>query len=80
MQPCHGPSVTGAINNNTVGGPSIRDTVRSDSSSVSTNFQLNSRLVNSYCSRIGGHLALTVCDQMSLKVGRISYFAASHML
>uniref|UniRef100_A0A7N0UQH3 Mediator complex subunit Med12 domain-containing protein n=1 Tax=Kalanchoe fedtschenkoi TaxID=63787 RepID=A0A7N0UQH3_KALFE len=43
MQRFHGPSVTSAVNNSTIGGTSIRDTVRADSSSVSANSALNSR-------------------------------------
>ncbi|CAM8987487.1 unnamed protein product [Rhodiola kirilowii] len=43
MQRYHGPSVTSAVNNNSIGGTPIRDTVSADSSSVSTNFQLSSR-------------------------------------
>uniref|UniRef100_A0A7N0ZRN4 Mediator complex subunit Med12 domain-containing protein n=1 Tax=Kalanchoe fedtschenkoi TaxID=63787 RepID=A0A7N0ZRN4_KALFE len=43
MQRFHGPSVTSAVNNNTIGGTSIRDTVRADLSPVSANFAINSR-------------------------------------
>ncbi|CAM8945288.1 unnamed protein product [Rhodiola kirilowii] len=44
MQRFHGPSVTSAVNSNSIGGgTSIRDTVRADSSPVSANFALNSR-------------------------------------
>ncbi|KAL0547832.1 hypothetical protein IC582_012261 [Cucumis melo] len=43
MQRYHPASCTSAVNNSAIGGPSARDTVRADSSSLPGNFPLNSR-------------------------------------
>lgn len=43
MQRYHPASCTSAVNNSAIGGPSARDTVRADSSSLPANFPLNSR-------------------------------------
>ncbi|XP_019434667.1 PREDICTED: mediator of RNA polymerase II transcription subunit 12 [Lupinus angustifolius] len=43
MQRYHAGSCTSAVNNGTIGGPSSRDTGRSDSSSLPANFPVNSR-------------------------------------
>lgn len=43
MQRYHATSCTSAVNNTAIGGPSARDTVRADSSSLSNNFPSNSR-------------------------------------
>ncbi|KAL2335974.1 hypothetical protein Fmac_010420 [Flemingia macrophylla] len=43
MQRYHAGSCTSAVNNNTIGGPSARDTGRSDSPSLPANFSVSSR-------------------------------------
>ncbi|KAK9992201.1 hypothetical protein SO802_027186 [Lithocarpus litseifolius] len=43
MQRYHAASCTSAVNNSAIGGPSARETARADSSSLPTNFSLNSR-------------------------------------
>ncbi|PPD90270.1 hypothetical protein GOBAR_DD12773 [Gossypium barbadense] len=43
MQRYHAPSCTSAVNNSAIGGASVRDTPRADSSSLPPNFSLNSR-------------------------------------
>ncbi|KAF7826055.1 mediator of RNA polymerase II transcription subunit 12-like [Senna tora] len=43
MQRHHAGSCTSAVNNSAIGGPSSRDTGRSDSSSLPANFPINSR-------------------------------------
>ncbi|XP_021673940.2 mediator of RNA polymerase II transcription subunit 12 isoform X2 [Hevea brasiliensis] len=43
MQRYHAPSCTGAVNNNPIGGASVRDNGRADSSSLPANFSINSR-------------------------------------
>ncbi|KAK6920115.1 Mediator complex, subunit Med12 [Dillenia turbinata] len=43
MQRYHAASCTSAVNNSAIGGPSARDTSRPDSSSLPSNFALNSR-------------------------------------
>ncbi|XP_038681797.1 mediator of RNA polymerase II transcription subunit 12-like [Tripterygium wilfordii] len=43
MQRYHAATCTSAVNNNSVGGPTARDTIRADSSSLATNFSQSSR-------------------------------------
>ncbi|KAF2315304.1 hypothetical protein GH714_038774 [Hevea brasiliensis] len=43
MQRYHAPSCTGAVNNNPIGGASVRDNGRADSSSLPAYFSINSR-------------------------------------
>ncbi|XP_023538694.1 mediator of RNA polymerase II transcription subunit 12-like [Cucurbita pepo subsp. pepo] len=43
MQRYHPASCTSAVNNSAIGGPSARDAIRADSSSLPANFPLNSR-------------------------------------
>lgn len=43
MQRYHGASCTSAVNSSALGGISSRDTTRADSSSLTTNFSINSR-------------------------------------
>ncbi|WCJ22787.1 Mediator of RNA polymerase II transcription subunit 12 [Euphorbia peplus] len=43
MQRYHPANCTGAVNNNTIGGTSVRDSIRADSSSLPANFSISRR-------------------------------------
>ncbi|XP_038709264.1 mediator of RNA polymerase II transcription subunit 12-like isoform X2 [Tripterygium wilfordii] len=50
MQRYHAANCTSAVNNNSVGGPTARDTIRADSSSLAANFSPSSRRPSSLTS------------------------------